>query len=520
MRVVIDEAQHRLRVDEAGAPVERMHVREHHRHRRLGALLQPVLALAPVVQVGQHHEVAHRGQAPRHVVQLLALARRVHVEQHHRVRPALFGVNDEGVHVAVVGADVEVLFDQRGLLGVGVLDATGTAPAAAWRCAPLQCSACLLSICTALVAHSPPRHRALLAALLTACASAPDSLKPARPPERIQADIEALMPDRVARREAWAVDLQLVFAALQIEPTRVNVCAVLAVTEQETGFQVDPPVPNLAKVAREEIMRRAERAGVPQLAVTLALQLRSPDGRSYDERLAAVRTEGQLSVIYEQFIAQVPLGAQLFADLNPVRTGGPMQVSIAFAEADVRARPYPFPAQDSVRHEVFTRRGGLYFGTAHLLDYAAPAYGDGAGQMIFRFADFNAGRLASRNAAFQRALAVASGHKLDLDGDLLAPGPDAGQTEAAARSLGPALAMSDAQIRRQLQQGDSVAFDDSALLRKVYALAEQRSGRAQPRALIPSIVLSSPKITRRLTTEWFARRVDERLQRCLRRDAG
>jgi hypothetical protein len=76
--------------------------------------------------------------------------------------------------------------------------------------------------------------------------------------------------------------------------------------------------------------------------------------------------------------------------------------------------------------------------------------------------------------------------------------------------------MSDAQIRRQLQQGDSAAFDDSALLRKVYALAEQRGGRALPRALIPNIVLSSPKITRRLTTEWFARRVDERYRRCLR----
>jgi hypothetical protein len=174
-----------------------------------------------------------------------------------------------------------------------------------------------------------------------------------------------------------------------------------------------------------------------------------------------------------------------------------------------------------VRHEVFTRRGGLYFGTAHLLDYAAPAYGDKPReQMIFRFADYNAGRLASRNAAFQRALGVISGRKLALDGDLIAAGPEPGQTEAAARSLGSALGMSDAQIRRQLELGDSAAFDDSALLRKVFALAEQRSGRALPRAQSPSIVLSSPKITRRLTTEWFARRVDERFQRCLRRDAG
>jgi len=35
--------------------------------------------------------------------------------------------------------------------------------------------------------------------------------------------------------------------------------------------------------------------------------------------------------------------------------------------------------------------------------------------------------------------------------------------------------------------------------------------------VIPRIDLHSPKITRPLTTEWFARRVDERYQRCLAR---
>jgi hypothetical protein len=35
--------------------------------------------------------------------------------------------------------------------------------------------------------------------------------------------------------------------------------------------------------------------------------------------------------------------------------------------------------------------------------------------------------------------------------------------------------------------------------------------------MLPRIKLQSPKITRPLTTEWFARRVDERHQRCLAR---
>jgi hypothetical protein len=352
-------------------------------------------------------------------------------------------------------------------------------------------------------------------ALLAGCAGDSRPRGPTPTPESIQSEIQALMPASVAQRAAWAVDLQLVFAALKIDPTRSNVCAVLAVTEQESTFNVDPAVPNLPKTAREEIVRRADRAGVPAVAVTLALQMRSADGRSYDERLDAVRTERDLSEMFEQFIDEVPLGQRLFASLNPVRTGGPMQVSIAFAESHVRTRPYPFPAQDTVRHEVFTRRGGLYFGTAHLLDYPAP-YGN---EMIYRFADFNAGRYASRNAAFQQALAQVSGRRIDLDGDLFVTGAAAepGQTESALRGLAGVLGMNEREIRRELERSDGPDFERGPLWQRVLALAQQRSGREPARAVIPQIVLRSPKFTRRLTTEWFAKRVDERYRRCLQR---
>jgi hypothetical protein len=35
--------------------------------------------------------------------------------------------------------------------------------------------------------------------------------------------------------------------------------------------------------------------------------------------------------------------------------------------------------------------------------------------------------------------------------------------------------------------------------------------------MVPRIELKSPKISRNLTTEWFARRVEERYERCLAR---
>jgi hypothetical protein len=330
--------------------------------------------------------------------------------------------------------------------------------------------------------------------LLCACAGDPSPKAPPRTPESIQADIQALIPASVGQRAAWAVDLQLVFAALKIEPTRTNVCAVLAVTEQESTFNPDPPVPNLAKVAREEILRRADRTGVPELAVNLALKLRSPDGRTWDERLSAVRTERELSLMYEEFIAEVPLGKSLLSQHNPVRTAGPMQVSIEFAQAHVRTRPYPFPAEDSLRHEVFTRRGGLYFGTAHLLDYAAPSY---ANEMLYRFADFNAGRWASRNAAFQQALAIATGRTVDLDGDLYVVGSvEPGQTESAARSLAGALGLSHADIRRELERSNGAEFDRSPLHAKVFALAEKRSTTAHRAAKPEDHAASDHRVVR------------------------
>jgi hypothetical protein len=38
-----------------------------------------------------------------------------------------------------------------------------------------------------------------------------------------------------------------------------------------------------------------------------------------------------------------------------------------------------------------------------------------------------------------------------------------------------------------------------------------------PRAVVPQIHLEGPKISRNLTTEWYARRVDERFRQCLSR---
>ncbi|WP_298828184.1 DUF1615 domain-containing protein [uncultured Piscinibacter sp.] len=362
--------------------------------------------------------------------------------------------------------------------------------------------------------HATAATSALAAASLLAGCALPPSVPQGMGPTEAREAVLRVLPAHVDDRAGWATDIHAALATLALPSTPGNLCAVLAVTEQESGFRADPVVPGLAAIASKEIERRAGSAGVPMLAVRAALALSSPDGRSYAERIRAAKTERQLSEVFEDFVDMVPLGRTFLADRNPVRTGGPMQVSIAFAQAHAEERSYPYPVPKSLRREVFTRRGGLYFGTAHLLDYDAP-YDD----MRYRFADFNAGRFASRNAAFQQALAVASGLPVAQDGDLLprAAGAPRGETERAAATLAGRLGLSEAAIRRDLESGDTAGFEQSRLYGRVFAYAEQLDRRTLPRAVVPRIDLHSPKFTRRLTTEWFTQRVDERHRRCLAR---
>ena len=251
---------------------------------------------------------------------------------------------------------------------------------------------------------------------------------------------------------------------------------------------------------------------LPGFLVTAALALQSSNGRTYGARIDAARTERDLSEAYEDLIARVPLGSRLFADSNPVRTAGPMQVSIAFAEQQVRERPYPWPQEGSVRHQVFSRRGGIYLGAAHLLDYSAPH-----DRPLFRLADFNAGRWASRNAAFQAAVAQISGETVrSITGTM----PNGNRYESALERDFMTLLAFDATVDVYTPQPVVVHYIDAEGVKRRYTpdgLVEWRTD-VDVDDLRP--VLTEIKFREEFAGNWRAWRVKARAAQAFARERG
>ena len=131
-------------------------------------------------------------------------------------------------------------------------------------------------------------------------------------------------------------------------------------------------------------------------------------------------------------------------------------------------RSYPYPIARKLRNEVFTRRGGLYFGSAILLDYEVPY-----DQIVYSFADFSAGRYSSRNAAF-RSPGQDCRQAAGPDGDLLRyenglPANVASSVEDAALNIAYQLEMSRPQIRRDLLLEKTPAFSRGPYTPAIFA---------------------------------------------------
>lgn len=373
----------------------------------------------------------------------------------------------------------------------------------------------------------------LLATVLALCAIA----QPALPDDSSMtgAEIRSLARSFIPKgkdRAGWAADIYAALDANGITASRSNVCAVMAVVAQESTFTANPEVKGLGPMAEKQI--KARLASLPMLpgaavqGVEVFLALKPTPEKSYLKMIRAAKTERDLDLVYRNLVfflfrqfastrlLNTPSIAHRIDAENPVATLGSMQVSAAFAIEEVETEKrhrLGLSAIWKLRDELYTRKGGVSYGTRMLLGYRA-----GYPSRIFVFADYNAGRYASRNAAFQHMVAELSGEKLALDGDLLLykggePRPEASASEKALVSLD---LLDKDRVRDDLLKEKDYDFRDTETYSRVARAYAAKTGKKPPYAMLPQIRLKSPKIRSNMTTEIFARAVMRRYETCMK----
>lgn len=370
---------------------------------------------------------------------------------------------------------------------------------------------------------------------LGSCVSTPDANEPTSP-SLDQTSVVRLLPVRVKKRDEWAAAVLKAIEELDKAPTAERVCAVIATIEQESGYQVDPQIPGLPRIVREGLAERLASLGpLREAGVAALLAGKAPGARqTFGERVDKLRSERDLDLLFRDLAAayreRLPgtfivasglsllLGKGSLYDLNPVTTAGSMQVKVSYAR-ELRGLA---PREDaSVRDELYTLAGGVRYGTARLLDYPA-SYTD----LIYRFADYNAGLYASRNAAFQERLSDLSGQKLILDGDLLAYDREGDALDTETESLkallrwGTLHELSESRIRRDLEQEKEEDFESSATWQALNEAWESKRKRKISYARLPQLTLESPKLSKTRSTAWFAESVKRRYLSCRSRESS
>jgi hypothetical protein len=355
------------------------------------------------------------------------------------------------------------------------------------------------------------------------------------PPRLSVAQVARLIPAHVQEREGWARDVLAALEARELHPSVEPVCQVLAVIEQESGFQANPVVKDLPKIVRKRLDAYAGKLGiVGRKALQTLLQHRAPgQSLSFEKRLQKVRSERDLDQLFRELLKayeeQYPavyvaadLTSELFTskglqDLNPITTAGSMQVNVRYAMEQQSDEDRP---EAEVREEMYTRAGGVRYGTARLLGYTT-----GYDQALYRFADYNAGFYASRNAALQAQVSQLTGLPLTLDGDLQLYDDVGEPRDEDSRTLKALLTfrarhapeLSERQVRKDVRKEKQGDFEETDTWRAVRKAYERSTGKRPEYARMPQVAISSPKLSRDRTTEWFARSVDARYQRCLTR---
>ena len=373
-----------------------------------------------------------------------------------------------------------------------------------------------------------------LVAVWSAC-SAPSAAEPTALAAPAVAKLITAAEKNVKDPHGWADDLLDVLKLHDLPASKENICASIAIIDQESSFVADPTVAGLGKISEKALRAKMDKVPVLGRIALHFLEVTPSPADNYLARIRAARTERDLDLVYRAMVAdagkQTGLGLVINSGLlnkqidgrNEIDTIGSMQVSVDFAlETAKRRRWLPMSLDDvyALRDELYTRHGGMYYGVLLLLGYET-----GYDKKLYRFADFNAGRYSSRNAAFQSQIAELSGSTLAADGDLLLydksgkAGVGVSNTEKALRAVfkNSSFELTDEDIRKDLLREKDNDFVQTLTYSALRATYEQVTGKRPAFAMVPNIALSSPKFRSKMTTRIFAESVDRRYQSCMAR---
>ncbi len=331
----------------------------------------------------------------------------------------------------------------------------------------------------------------------------------------------------------WAQELTYVMDKHKFKRNRENCCAVIAIISQESGFVPNPPVANMGKLATEAVVNKLSKFLLSKGFTETVLEQLPRSDNSYMNMLRQAKTERDLDRIYRDLISDFCFSKSLcdtrmirnlIEDMNDIDTIGSMQVSVKFAiqtEERWRGRKLALDKVWEVREWMYSLRGGMWYGVLRLLGYKT-----GYRRKIHRFADYNAGRYASRNAAFQHTVASLLGSELVMDGDLLIYGNNGkaasstiSNTERAINKVARKyrLDLTKGQIRGDLLKEKTWNFNKTNTYKAIRNQYGKLKKKQAPYAMIPSINLTSEKTSRILSTNRFAKLVNGRYQKCIRK---
>jgi len=329
----------------------------------------------------------------------------------------------------------------------------------------------------------------------------------------------------------WGEDINTVLGELNLKQDKKNVCSVIAVIAQESSFRANPSVANLSGQLEKRVKDVDDK--IPDI---LGFKLKdflkkypSPED-NYFSKLHKARTEKDVDMIYRKIMTDhsnpviLNMLTPLIENMNKIDTVGSMQVSVAYALDVEEKKGNNLNLEEiwELRDYMYSRKGGVYYGTHLLLTY--PASYD---KQIYRFADFNAGRYSSRNASIQKItneLLPKEYKKIAQDGDLLSHSDynpistlGVSGTEEAMRVVSRKynIGIDDTQLKKDLLREKELDFEETPTYEAFRKTYQTIKGKKAPYAIVPSIELHSEKVSRILTTEHFAGNVNKRYQKCM-----